>query len=220
MTDTPATGLRIFLIDDHMAVRQGLAMLLGQAGHRVCAQAETLAEARSLLNAAEVDLALVDLSLGEHSGLDLLPDLLACGVPALIYSMYEDCETIEQAFKAGATGYVTKREVAQVLLEAVDCVAAKTRYLSPRAAQSLASRVIAPQPDQTAEQLSAREKQIIAMLGRGESNLDISQALTISPRTVESYCARIITKLGLDGMKQLRKQAIQITTAGKGAGLD
>jgi len=207
-------GLRVFLVDDHPAVRQGLALLLGQERHAVCGEAGGRAEFLARIEACGAQVALVDLSLGEESGLPLLEELRSRSIPALIYSMHEDAETIERAFAAGAGGYVTKREVSAVLLDAVAEVAAGRRYVSPRAGQSLLSRST-PGGDgrtpetQAGEGLSERERQILGLLGNGESTSDIAAVLTISARTVESYCARIMEKLGLDGMKALKKHAIR-----------
>lgn len=200
-------GVRVFLIDDHPAVRQGLALLLEQEEHLVCGEAESRAEFLARIDPAQADLALVDLSLGEESGLDLLDELRRRRIPALVYSMHEDCSTVELAFARGADGYVTKREVSSVLFKAVAEALAGRRYVSPRAAQSLASRMLAP--SDPSEVLSQREEQILDMLGRGETSADIADALRISVRTVETYCARIIEKTGLAGMKELRKYAIQ-----------
>jgi DNA-binding NarL/FixJ family response regulator len=202
------TGVRVFLVDDHPAVRQGLALLLAQNAYIVCGEAENRAELLARIDATGTDVALVDLSLGGESGLDLIGDLRSRDIPVLMYSMHEDCGTIERAFHRGAVGYVTKREVSAVLLEALGEVLAGRRYASPRAARSLASRVIAG-GDGSEEPLSQREEQIITRLGRGESNIEIAGALHIGVRTVETYYARIIGKLGLGGMKELRKYAIQ-----------
>jgi DNA-binding NarL/FixJ family response regulator len=208
MADEAGKGSRIFLVDDHPAVRQGLALLLVQKDYVVCGEAGSRTEALKLLDASRADMALVDLSLGEESGLELIADLHGRGIPALIYSMHEDAGTIERAFSAGADGYVTKREVSDVLLEAVADVLAGQRHVSPNAAQSLANRVLAAQPGHGEAQLSERERQIMAMIGRGDTSTDIANTLSISVRTVETYYSRIMEKLGLDGMKTLRRHAI------------
>ncbi|QEM69566.1 response regulator transcription factor [Geobacter sp. FeAm09] len=209
MADETGNGTRVFLIDDHPAVRQGLALLLGQKDYAVCGEAGSRAEALEMLDGSPADMALVDLSLGEESGLDLVGDLHARGVAVLIYSMHEDAETIERAFTAGADGYVTKREVSDVLLEAVGDVLAGRRHVSPNAAQSLANRVLATPACHREGLLSERERQIMTMIGLGDTSTDIATSLAISVRTVETYYARIMEKLDLDGMKALRRHAIQ-----------
>jgi len=210
-------GARVFLVDDHPAMRAGLALLLTQLGYVICGEAENRAQVRQGLAQAQARIALVDLSLGEESGLHVLADLHAAQIPAIVYSMYEDCATITRAFASGATGYVTKREVADVLLTAIGAVLAGQRYISPRAAQSLADRALTP--GQTARiALTEREEQIMAGLGRAETSAEIAKNLGISVHTVQTYYARIIEKLGLDGMKALRKLAIQSQSASTGTG--
>ena len=206
--DTDATrGARVFLIDDHPAMRAGLALLLAEVGHTVCGEAENRDQLLARLDHARAQVALVDLSLAEGSGLDLLGDLQARDIPALIYSMHEDRAAIERAFACGAAGYVTKREVADVLLEAIAEVVAGQRYASPRAMRSLASRVLSSDAAGTVA-LSPREEEIMVLLGRGETNAEIARTLGISAHTVQTYYARLIEKLGLTGMKPLRKLAI------------
>jgi DNA-binding NarL/FixJ family response regulator len=201
-------GVRVFLIDDHAAMRNGLSLLLAQVGHTICGEAGSREEVLARIDAALPDVALVDLSLAEESGLDLIDELRSRSIPALIYSMHEDCATIERAFDCGASGYATKREVADVLLEAIAEVAAGRRYVSPRAMRSLASRVLLS-GEGMAVVLSQREEQIMAMLGHGETSAEIAKALQISAHTVQTYYARIIEKFDLGGMKDLRKLAIR-----------
>lgn len=200
---------RIFLIDDHPAVRQGLELLLAQESHIACGEAGSCDEARERIGSSGADMALLDLSLGEVSGLELIAGLRERGIAVLVYSMHEDADTIEKAFANGANGYVTKRENADVLLAAVSDILAGRRHVSPRAAQSLANRLLS-QPEATREALlSEREKQILSMLGQGESNAEIAAAFAISVRTVETYFSRIIVKLDLDSMRELRRYAIR-----------
>ena len=206
MSEDQSRRARVFLIDDHLAMRTGLSLLLTKSGHVICGEAETRAELLGRLKESNADVALVDLTLGDESGLDLIDDLLAQSVAVIIYSMHEDRKTVERAFVAGASGYVTKREVADVLLAALDQVLAGNRYASPRATKSLANRFLAPQ-DAPETALSTREEQIIAMIGRAETSEEIAEALHISIHTVKTYYARIIEKLGICGMKELRKFA-------------
>lgn len=197
---------RIFLIDDHPAVRHGLNVLLSEE-HEVCGEASCVVETLNRIETSSAEIAILDLSLGDESGLELINELHGRGMAVLVYSMHEDAKTIESAFAAGADGYVTKREVSSALLTAVSDLLAGIRHISPRAAQTLANSSLSPK--NVEPKLSERERQIIAMLGQGESNGDIAVALTISIRTVETYYTRIIEKLDLSGMKTLRRYAIQ-----------
>ncbi|KAF0234433.1 MAG: LuxR family transcriptional [Desulfovibrionaceae bacterium] len=204
---TERNAVRVILVDDHPAVRQGLALLLGQHGHTVCAEAGSRSEALAVMSGSEADIAIIDLSLGEDSGLELLHGFKERNISGLVYSMYEDPETITLAFDSGAGGYITKREMAEVLLHGVLEVHAGRRFISPRAAQSLAMRAVKGNGAREVE-LSERERQILHMLGQGESAADIAREFIISTRTVETYYSRLMEKLGLVGMKELRKFAI------------
>jgi DNA-binding NarL/FixJ family response regulator len=200
---------RIFLIDDHPMVRRGLKQLLSQESHEICDEAGNQQEAIEKIESSEADLAFLDLSLGKESGLNLIAGLQKKGIRVLVYSMYEDVETIERAFAEGADGYVCKREMEDVLFNAVSDLLAGRRHVSPRVAKRLADRFLFEPQDKSAQLLSEREREIFEMLGRGESNADIAAALFISPRTVETYFYRIIEKLELSGMKELRQYAIR-----------
>lgn len=200
---------RIFLIDDHPAVREGLKQLLAQEAHLICGEAGSRAETLERIGSSRADMALLDVSLGEENGLEFIAELRKRDIAVLVYSMHEDAGTIDKAFAAKAAGYVSKREQPDALLAAVSDVLAGVRHISPRAAQSLANRALSsPEADREAL-LSEREKQILHWLGQGESNADIAATLMIGVRTVETYTARIIAKLDLDGMKALRRYAIR-----------
>lgn len=202
-------GIRVLVIDDHPAVRQGLGLLLEAGGHVMVAEAEDRKQIRSCLDRGDVDMALLDLTLAKGSGFDLLDDLRGYDVPIVIYSMHEDPGNIERALRSGALGYVTKQEKPRVLWEAIDEVRAGRRFLSPRAARGLAEGTAGR--SETAEavrHLSEREREILTRMSRGETGREIADALSIGDRTVETYCQRIIVKLGLQNMKALRKFAI------------
>jgi DNA-binding NarL/FixJ family response regulator len=201
--------IQVLLVDDHPAVRQGLSLLLAREHVMVCAQAEDCAHALLSAEESTPQVALVDLSLGPESGLDLIGDLEARGVAVLVYSMHEDGETIQQALAAGARGYVTKREMHRVLTEAIREVAAGREYLGPRAAAALAAQLARVGRRAALREPSGREREVYRLLGEGATTSEIAAAMNVSVRTVESYCARLMEKLGVDGMKPLRRGAIR-----------
>lgn len=205
--DRDLTGARIFLADDHPAVVDGLRLLLEGDRFAVCGQAAGLQEALEKIPGAAADLVIVDLSLGEESGMALLGAAPEHGPPMLVYSMHEDALTIRRALDAGAGGYVTKREPSATLLKAVRQMLHGERSLSPRAEASLQAADVSPEAKAPEQALSERELLVLRLLARGETNADICAALKVSPKTVESYYMRMVSKLGLSGTKMLRKYA-------------
>lgn len=209
MSESTLRGTRIFLVDDHPAVRQGLSLLLHQEGIIVCGEAASREEALRYLEETDPDLVLVDLSLGNESGLDLIRDVAPRGVATLVYSMYDDALHVEAAFAAGAVGYVTKREMAATLIAAIREVLAGQRFFSPVIARILADKLISNTPRIPVERLSDREMEVFRRTGEGDTAAEMADLFAISPRTVESYYARIIEKLELRGVKAMRRLAIQ-----------
>lgn len=200
--------IRVLLVDDHPAVRQGLALLLAPDGIDVDAEASGRAEALLRIEEGQPDLAIVDLTLDGEDGTALVGTLRARNVPVLVYSMHTDAWHVEGAFAAGALGYVTKRELHEVLVQAIREVAEGRRFVSPVAAVALVDLATGPAAQGGAGSLSQQEREVYQLLGQGEGTSEIASALNISTRTVESYYARILVKLGLDGMHQLRQHAI------------
>jgi DNA-binding NarL/FixJ family response regulator len=198
---------RILLVDDHPAVRQGLTVVLTSKGYVVAGETDSREDALILLRRAQFDLAILDLTLNGENGLDLLVDLKALGIPALVYSMHESPATMKRAMDCGAHGYVTKREEPAILLEGVESVLRGATYVrpSPTLAQDAGS---AADASVVTKGLSERERQILELMGQGEMNTEIAQALHISARTVETYYMRIMEKFGLANVKELRKFAI------------
>ncbi len=205
---TAPARIRVLLVDDHPAVREGLALLLAPDGIDVVAEAGGHAEALARVKEQRPDLAIVDLSLDTEDGAALIADLRARDVPVLAYSMHKDARHVEGAFAAGALGYVTKRELHDVLVQAIRHVAGGHQFVSPIAAVALAQHASQAHAEPVARDLSPQERQVYRLLGSGEGTYEIAAALKISTRTVESYYARIIVKLNLNGMYELRHHAI------------
>lgn len=200
--------IAVLLVDDHPAVREGLALLLAREEIAVCAEAEGYSSALEALGRVRPHLALVDLSLGEESGLGLITELSERGIAVLVYSMHEDGEHLRQALAAGARGYVSKREMHRVLVDAIRELAAGRTYLGPRAAAALAADLVRSGKRPAHRDLSEREHEVYRLLGEGATTSEIAAVLQVSIRTVESYCARIMGKLGVEGMRPLRRDAI------------
>lgn len=198
-------GVRVFLIDDHQAVRQGLSVLLEQKGFAICGEAKNKEQTLRYFEVDSADLALVDLSLRNESGLDLISELRVRGVKTLVYSMHDDARHVEAAFAAGALGYVTKCEMEDTLLNAIEEVLSGRRFVSPLAAEKMLDRDDRMQTSS----LTRRESGIFQRLGEGDSTSEIAERFNISINTVLTYYTRIAEKLGLGGTKELRRQAIK-----------
>lgn len=200
---------RIFMIDNHPALRQRLKRLFSRKSHIVCGEAGNSVETFERIGSSAADIALLDISLGVENGIELIAGIRKLGISVLVYSMLEDADTVKRVFSAGANGYVTKEEKPAVLIAAVSDLLSGRRHISPRAARSLADRVLPSPGVNHKTMLSEREREVLSMLGQGDSNADIAAVFTISARTVETYFARIIAKLKLDGMRELRRYAIR-----------
>ncbi len=205
---TASRAIHILLVDDHPAVRHGLALLLASEGIEVCGEAGGRASALAEIEKHGPDVAIVDLSLDGEDGLMLVDALRQRHIPVLVYSMHNDPTHVGAAFTAGALGYVTKRELDSVLLQAIREIAAGRRFVSADAARALAETLNPTSPGASIAHLSVQERAVYQLLGQGEGAGDIAAALDVSTRTVESYCARIQVKLSLNSMHELRRHAI------------
>jgi DNA-binding NarL/FixJ family response regulator len=201
--------IRVLLVDDHPGVREGLALLLVPEGIGVCAEAAGRAEALARAKERRPDVAIVDLSLQSEDGLPLITDLHQRGIPVLVYSMHNDAHRVESAFAAGALGYVTKRALPRVLVQGIRELAVGRRFVCPVAAAALAESLTGSPAEDAVQKLSPNERKVYELLGKGADIFDIAAALHISDHTVESYYARILVKLSLNGMYELRRHAIQ-----------
>ena len=199
----------LFLVDDHPAVRHGLVRLLGDESYEVCGEAGGAADTLQAVVDAQADLVIVDLSLGDESGFDLIAELSARKIPTLVYSMHEDAANIDQSLRGGASGYVSKREESEILCQAVQALLDGQRYISPQALRALSDRSKSTGSDGDTTQLSEREQQIMSQFALGHGPSDVAKILSISVRTVESYSSRIIEKLEVANMKELRQHAIR-----------
>lgn len=204
------SALRVFVVDDHPVVTLGVRALLAGEGMIVVGTAGGAEAALRALGEGGVDVVIVDLHLGRPilDGIALIEALGSLRQPprAVVYSMHEDADTIARALAAGARGYVSKGEVWQTLVRAIRVVGEGGRFLGPAAARALGE--LDGGPAEGHAHLSEREREVFRLLGEGFGVSEIATRLDLSARTVESFCARIIDKLGLSGMRELRRAAI------------
>ncbi len=206
---------RIFLVDDHPLVREWLTNLINQQpGLNVCGEAEGGREALEKILDLRPDIAIVDIALKDSSGIELIKDLRqACPeVAVLVLSMHEEPHYAERALRAGAKGYVMKRETTKKVITAIDQVLAGRLYVSDTVAAAMAAQFVEGKTLATnspVEQLSDRELEVFEMLGQGRTTRQIAETLHISLKTVQAYCARVKEKLNLSSATELLREAVR-----------
>ncbi|HEX6298538.1 MAG TPA: response regulator transcription factor [Burkholderiales bacterium] len=204
--------IKILIADDHGVVAEGLKHLIeAQADMRVVAIAADGREAVRLAREAQPDVVLMDLSMPELNGADAARAILErdpkCRV--IVLSMYSDREYVRRALRAGAAGYVVKRSAAKEVVEAIRAVFGGGRYLSPRVADVVIDDYADDKAADPLSRLSAREREVLQLLAEGRTGAEIAQRLSLSQKTVETYRARLVEKLGIRDVAGLVRFAIQ-----------
>ena len=216
MTPEPGTlKKRVFLVDDHPLVREWLTNLIRQQPDLdVCGEAERAPEAMEAILRLKPDIAVIDISLKDSSGIELIKDLKQTqpATAALVLSMHEEAHYAERALRAGAKGYIVKRETTRKVIAAIRQVLAGGIYIGEELATSLAAQFVTGKglPAQSrVEQLSDRELEVFQLLGQGRGTRQIAEVLKVSVKTVQAYCARIKDKLNLVSATELLREAVR-----------
>ncbi|MBR9982430.1 MAG: response regulator transcription factor [Desulfatitalea sp.] len=205
--------IKVLLADDHSIVRAGLRRLVEESGDmEVVAEAADGDEAIRQIRALRPDVAVIDLSMPQIDGLEVIhrihpefPDL-----PILVLTMHAENQYVVRAIEAGAMGYITKQSAPEQLVRAIRKVLDGSRYLTDDAAESLALRVSKGGLHRSAlDELSTRELQVLRRLAMGHTNREIASAYNISIKTVDTYRFRLLKKLNLRNNAELSRFAIQ-----------
>jgi DNA-binding NarL/FixJ family response regulator len=210
----------IFLLDDHPMVRAGLRDLFSsEDGYEVCGEASTVAEARSAIPLSSPDLILMDLTLPDGSGLELLKELREADdtTSVLVFSMHDEMIYALRVIRAGGKGYLVKGAPPEKILEAVDQVCKGSIHLSDKAARHILKNMSqgGGEARSQIESLSDREVEVFQFLGLGMANSEIAYKLKISPRTIDTHRRNIRTKLGLpDSLAVMRQAVIWVESTG------
>lgn len=204
---------RILLVEDHPIVRLGFIQLIQQKSHlKVCGEAETSTQALEVIDRESPDLVIVDLGLKKSSGLDLIKVVqgLHPELPLLVVSLHDETLYAQRVLKAGARGYVMKREAPDRLLVAIERVLSGEIYVSEQMASRLLNWFVrgARPEGSPLERLSDRELEVFRFLGQGSSTREIAQALHLSVKTVETHRAHIMDKLNLGSATELLRYAV------------
>ncbi len=205
---------KILLVDDYEMIRRGLRDFIEtEPDFEVAAEAGTSVEALAQCASTPLDIALIDLSLGEDSGLELIKDITAQfpDLKMLVVSIQDERLYAERVLRAGASGFITKDATQPQLIEAIHSVLNGNFYASAAIVQRLIQSVRAPAQVAASplETLSDRELAVFEQIGRGEGTVDIATSMSLSVKTIETYRARIKTKLNVESSSELMKHAVQ-----------
>ena len=198
--------LRILLVDDHAIVRQSVRqLLLNQSVAREVVEAESGAQALAHLDGDPFDVILLDISLPDMNGVEVLKRAKrkAPRAPVMMFSMYREDQYAVRSLKAGAAGYLSKTVTAAQMIDAIRQVAAGRKYVSPALAEALADYVSFDNEQLPHEKLSDREYQTLCMLASGKRLTDIAHALSLSVKTVSVYRSRLLEKMKLRNNAEL-----------------
>lgn len=210
---------KIYLLDDHPLVREGLRSLLEAAGHQVVGEASDVQSGLEEIPSIEPDILLLDLTLSDSSGLVVLIELQQkthLRTRTIILTMSAQARHVAEAMRSGARGYVLKGSTARELLTAIQVVDEGGSYLSPQIAAFDAPAAELPVAQvgdcETSDPwgaLSMRERQILELVVRGQTSLSIAASLHLSPKTVETYRSRIMSKLAVRNVTELVRHAVR-----------
>jgi len=214
-TKKPKTPKKqVYLVDDHPIVRQGLIKLIEQEeGLEVCGEAGTVADALEALKILGPDVVLIDISLKDSNGMELikLVDDLGMQIPMLVLSMHDESLYAEHALRAGASGYVMKQAASSTLIQAIEKVLDGEIYVSKAMSSQMLKMAFRSSGEDTrtgTETLSLRELEVFELIGRGNSTREIAEQLHLSVKTIETYRAHIKDKLQLRSGTELMQRAI------------
>lgn len=212
-TPVQSSKSKILIVDDHVYVRQGLRDFIGrEADLIVCGDAGGRTEALKLCAEVTPHLVVIDLSLGEDSGLDLLKDIVVQfpKIKIVVLSMQDEMLYAERVLRIGASGYVNKSAHPGQLIDAIHCILEGGVYASEAVKQRIMQtmRHVDAGGDPI-ESLSDRELAVFEKIGHGHSTADIAESMNLGIKTVETYRSRIKTKLGVHGSTELLQRAVQ-----------
>lgn len=209
---TQKATIKVFIADDHAIVREGLKQILAETRDIVVAgEAENGVDAVKLFRKSGCHVMLLDISLPDRSGIDVLKQLKKDKpeLAVLMLSMHREDQYAIRSLKAGAAGYLTKQSAPRELVTAIRQVAAGLKYISAALAQELANHVGEEHEAQPHETLSDREYQTLTMIASGKTVSDIARELSLSVKTVSEYRARLLVKMKLKNSAELTHYAIK-----------
>lgn len=211
---------RILIVDDHPMMREGLAQLIDHEPDLVVAsQADSASQALQIIEKSAVELVLVDISLPDKSGLELIKDIqtLCPNLPILVVSMHDESLYAERVLRAGGRGYIMKQEGGKKLMQAIRQILGGRIYVSEKISAKILESFSGHRSDSQSpvEKLSDREFEVFQLLGQGRGTREIAEHLHLSIKTVEVHRANIRKKLELTNGSELVRYAIRWNEAQK-----
>ena len=208
-----AGSKRVLIIEDHPLLRERLAELIERdPGMQVGGMTDNVADGLFLVRSMQPNLVLLDVTLKGPSGLELIKEMTAqrLDIPILVVSMHEELLYAERVLRAGAKGYISKQEPSEHVLSAIRQVLNGQTYLSPQITAKIV-RTFSTAPSHIAgiDSLTDRELEVFQLICRGQTTREISARLGLGAATVETYRARIKTKLHLENATQLSHEAVR-----------
>ncbi len=204
----------ILIVDDHPIFRMGMRELLNQEeDFSVCAVAENIGQARKALREHQPDLAIVDISLSEENGLDLVKEIAAgpCRLPVLVLSLHDESVWAERAIRAGARGYVMKKEASESVISAIrNILNGKIHVSSDMMAHLLDKFQVNPEGSgaPTVDVLTDRELEVFRLIGSGLATREIASRMNLGIKTIGTYRDRIKQKLCIKNAAELTRRAV------------
>lgn len=211
---TISSPKKVLIVDDHPVFCLGMSELINKAPDlEVCGSEDTPAKALAAIQQLKPDLVIVDISLRDSSGIDLVFEMnnRFQGLPVLVLSMYDESLYAERALLAGARGYLMKQEAIAVVVQAIRQVLAGRIYASDGVKDKVFQRLVAPHSmadTSPLDQLSSREMEVFRLIGEGLSTREIAGRMNLSIKTIGTYRQRIKEKLGLKHYTELIKAAV------------
>ncbi len=205
-------SLRIFLVDDHPIVREGMGRLIDrEPDMTLCGESDGDNDLLAAIKDSTPDVVVLDLSLRGATGLDLIAPIKAHvpGVRVFVLSMHDEKIYAERVIRAGAMGYIMKQEAPAKVLDAIRCVASGELFLSPNVAQTVIKGMMSPRQETALSALSDREFQVFLNIGHGLTLQEIADKLTLSVKTIESHVERIKTKLEIGSGREMMRRAME-----------
>lgn len=197
---------RIIIADDHSLIRAGLKQIVAERANTQVIEAKNGQEVMSKLQKLDIDLVILDISMPGRNGIEVLKEIkvYAPKLPVLMLSVYPEDQYAIRALKAGAAGYLTKDSAPELLIEAIDKVISGGRFISPAMAERLITELSDKNRDKLPhEKLSDREFEVLCKIGEGKQISDIGEELFLSVKTISTYRARILEKMGLKNNAEL-----------------